>query len=608
MADLPPAQIGLVTDVAVDAAGDVFFADNSNNRIAKIDARSGLISTIAGNGTGGVFGRKGNWGDGGPATSAIVNAPWGIGFDSAGNLYITDPQNNVVRKVTMSTGIITTVAGDPNGGSGLDGNLAVNTVLSQPLDVAVDSNGDIFIAEGKGNIIQEVVAQTGIIKTIAGTGVQGYSGDGGPAVNAQLGTPTSLAVDAEDNVYFADYNNYVVRKVTVSTGIITTVAGSGTAEYSGENGPATSAGLGWPEFLNVDTQGNLYIGDYADCLVRKVNASNGVISTIAGTAPQPSSLSHCGYDGDGGPATEALMMQNFGVATDSNGNLYIADTKNFRIRLVSSGVAPSGVVYVTVSSSDREPAMEEVVTLEASVVDAQNAPVTTGTVSFYNGNSALGESNVDSNGVATIAITLGPGGDQLITAEFANSKSANTGNLALHVSGFSVGSNPASLATPKGQTAALIVNMAAFYGFTGTVDLSCAGMPAPGSCLLSSNSVTLTNGTPSAKVTLTLTTATTTTSRAETALPNGLTLAVIFPFFLFGVSKKRARRALLVAIFTMGAAFVGTGLTGCGGSGAKNVAATGLTTTYVPAGTYTVMLTATSGRLATQLPITVTLN
>ena len=498
------AQIGLVTGVAVDAGGNVFFADNSNNRVGKIDAKTGFISTIAGNGTGGVFGSNGDWGDGGPATSAIVNAPWGIGLDSAGNLYITDPQNNVVRKVTVSTGIITTVAGNPNWVSGLDQSLAVNTVLSQPDDVAVNSNGDIFIAEAKGNIIQEVLAQTGMIKTIAGTGVQGYAGDGGPAADAQLGRPTSLALDAQGNVYFADYENDVVRKISVSTGVITTVAGTGKAEYSGDNGPAASAGLKWPEFVNLDTQGNLYVGDYADCIVRKVNASNGVISTIAGTVPQPASINYCGYDGDGGPATEAQMLQNFGVATDSSGNLYIADTKNFRIRLVSSGVAPSGAVYVSVSSSDPKPTMHEVVTLNAKVFDSQNGPVTAGTVAFYNGNSSLGQADVDANGVATITASVGPGGDQVITAEFANSKSANTGNLTLHVSGFSFGISPSSLAMLKGQVATPTVNAAAFYGFTGTVDLSCAGMPSPGSCSLSSNSITFTDGAPNAKAALTL--------------------------------------------------------------------------------------------------------
>ena len=592
----------------MDARGNVFFADNSNNRVGKIDAKTGFISTIAGNGTGGVFSRNGDWGDGGPATSAIVNAPWGIGLDNAGDLYITDPQNNVVRKVTISTGIITTVAGNPSWVSGLDQSVAVKTALSPPYDVAVDSNGDIFIAEGKGDIIQEVSAQTGMIKTIAGTGVQGYSGDGGPAVDAQLGTPTSLALDEQGNVYFADYNNDVVRKISVSTGIITTIAGTGNAEYSGDGGPAASAGLKWPEFVNVDTQGNLYIGDYADCIVRRVSASNGAISTIAGTVPQPASINHCGYDGDGGSATQAQMLQNFGIATDSYGNLYIADTKNFRIRLVSSGMVPSGAVYVTVSSSDSKPTMREVVTLNATVFDSQNAPVTTGTVAFYNGNSSLGQADVDANGVATITAALGPGGDQVITAEFANSKSANTGNLTLHVSGFSVGISPASLAMPRGLVATLTVNAAAFYGFTGTADLSCAGMPSPGSCSLSSNSITFTDGAPNAKVALTLTTATTTTAKTETVLPNGLTLAGLFSFLLFRVSDKRSRRALLVALFAVGGAFIGTGLTGCGGSGAKTVAATEPTTIYVPAGTYTVMVTASSGGLTTQLPITVTLN
>jgi len=603
------AQIGLVTDVAVDFAGNLYFADYSNNRIRKIDAKTGTVSTVAGNGTGAVFSRGNSWGDNGPASNAIVNAPWGIGLDKAGNLYITDPGNKVVRKVTAATGIITTVAGNPNWTGSGDQNLAVNAVLSQPYDVAVDDLGNIFIAEGKGNIIQEVFAETGLIKTIAGNGTFGYSGDRGLAIDAQLGTPTSIAVDAGGNIYFSDYDNNVVRKVTVSTGIITTVAGNGKPEYDGDGGLATKAGLKWPEFVNVDLSGNLYIADYSNCTVRKVNASTGVITTIAGKVALVDGrlTGVCGYEGDGAAAVGAEMFQNFGVAIDNYGNLYIADTKNFRIRLVSSGVAPGNAAYVSLSSSDPSPTMREVVSLKATVADAQAAPFTSGTVSFFSGNTSLGKSSVNGNGEATVLATLGNGGDQVITAQFANTISSSSGTLALHVSGFSISSSPASISLPKGQVANFTLNASAFYGFTGTVDLSCTGMPSPGSCSLSSNSVTLTNGISQSKVTLSVRTSAAATAKTNSALPGGLVLAGIFPLFLLGIRNQRYHRALWVALLEVSGALFSTGLVGCSGSGTKAVVPSE-TVTSVPAGAYTVKVIATSGSSSVQLPIAVTIN
>lgn len=603
------AQIGLVTDVAVDSAGNVYFADNSNNRIGKVDAKTGNISTIAGNGSGAVFGRENSRGDNGPAKDAIVNAPWGIGLDKAGNLYITDPQNNVVRKVTLSTGIITTVAGDPNWTGAGDQTLAINAKLSQPFDVAVDNAGNIFIAEGKGNIIREVFARTGTIKTIAGDGTFGYSGDGGAAVNAQLRTPTSVALDTAGNIYFTDYDNYVVRKVTVSTGIITTVAGNGKSQYSGDGDLATKASLKWPEFVDVDTNGNLYIADYSDCIVRKVIASTGLITTVAGkvTTTDGQLTGVCGYAGDGASAIGAEMLQNSGVATDVNSDLYIADTKNFRIRLVSSGAVPTNSAYVSLSSSDASPTMHEVVTLKAAVTDVEGAPITTGTVSFFNGNTSLGRSSVDGNGVATIFATLGDGGDQIITAQFANTRSASSGTLALHVSGFSIASSPASISMPKGQIGMLTLYSSAFYGFTGTVELSCLGMPPPGSCSLSSNTVTFTDGSPKSKATLTLKTASDTTATSDSALPSGFALAGIVPMFLLGMRNRCTGRTFWVALLAMGGAFVSMGMTGCGVSGVNAVADV-KSAAYVPAGTYVVTVVATSGSTSVQLPIAVTLN
>jgi len=313
------AQLNYPRGVAVDTAGNLFIADTGNNRVRKVTP-GGAIFTVAGNGT------QGYSGDGGPATSAQLNYPNGVAADTAGNLFIADTYNHCVRKVTTG-GVITTVAGNGTEGFGGEGGPATSAQLNAPSGVAVDTAGNLFIADRNNNRIRKVTPG-GVISTVAGNGTQGFSADGGPATSAQLNAPLGVAVDTARNLFIGDYGNDRVRKVT-SSGIISTVAGNEIRGFSGDGGPATSARLSYPYSVAVDTAGNLFIADTYNHCVRKVTPG-GVISTVAGNGTY-------GFSGDGGPATAAQLRIPQGVAVDTAGNLFIADTGNNRVRKVTPG-------------------------------------------------------------------------------------------------------------------------------------------------------------------------------------------------------------------------------------------------------------------------------
>ena len=283
---------------------------------------SGAMSIYAGNITGGYTG------DGKLAIDATLDEPFAGALDANGNLYFSDSQNCVIRKITASTGIITTVVGNGNCDYTGDGGPAGSAALNFPQGVAIDPFGNIFIVDYNNDVIRRVDGTTNIISTFAGNNSVGYTGDDGPATQAELNFPVGLATDAAGNVYIADAGNNVVRMVTASNNIIGTVAGTGNPGYSGDGGQATSATLTYPAAVAVDSSNNLYIADTENAVIRKVNA-NHVITTIIGN-------NQYGFGGDGGPALQAILTNPFGIAVDAAGDVWVADYWNNRIRMYSS--------------------------------------------------------------------------------------------------------------------------------------------------------------------------------------------------------------------------------------------------------------------------------
>jgi len=321
------AELNTPIAVALDSSGNLYIADSANQRIRKVTKSTGKISTFAGNGAVQFSG------DGGAATSASLNTPYGLAVDSGGNIYIADFLNHAVRKVDTS-GAISTVAGTGIFGFSGDGGPATSAQVNRPFGLAVDSGNNLYIADSNNYCIRKLDTK-GNISTVAGVpGSLGFSGDGGPATSAKLSSPYGIAVDMAGNLYIADSGNNRIRKV--SNGIITTFAGTGPAGFSGDGGPAASAKLNRPFGVSVDSVGNVFVADYGNYRIRLVSA-NGVINTLAGFA--------AGYGGDGGPAINATLSFPTGTVSDpSTGSVYIADSGNNVIRLmIPSGPSISGV-------------------------------------------------------------------------------------------------------------------------------------------------------------------------------------------------------------------------------------------------------------------------
>ena len=317
------ARFGFPRSVAADAAGNIYVADTRNHRIRKIDP-SGVISTLAGTG------EDGDDGDGGPASEAQLCFPAGVAVDTAGNVYVADNWNHRIRKIDPS-GVISTLAGTGVRGFGGDGGPAFQARLAQPVSVAVDAAGNVYVADSRNHRIRKI-DPSGLISTLAGTGVRGFGGDGGLATRARLARPSGVAWDAAGNVYIADNWNHRIRMVD-PTGVISTLGGTGARADDGDGGPASDAGIAYPVAVAADPAGDVYlvghVPETGNNRVRRVDA-DGRISAFAGIEGE-------GYAGDGSPAVEAQLAYPMGVGADAAGNIYIADSRNARIRVVRPG-------------------------------------------------------------------------------------------------------------------------------------------------------------------------------------------------------------------------------------------------------------------------------
>jgi sugar lactone lactonase YvrE len=345
--------------LALDRSGNIYYVGGANTSVWLLNVSTGLITRVAGNGT------PGYGGDGGPALDAQM-IPAGIALDAASNLYIADAANQRVRKVSAN-GVITTVAGNGTIGFSGDNGPAVLAQMNAPIGVAVDSAGNLYIADANNNRIRKV--SNGVITTVAGNGNPFLGGDGGPAQNASM-NPSGVALDGAGNLYIVDTGNGRIRKV--SNGIVTTIAGTtrGPVSFGGDGGPAIGAQLAQPLAVAIDASGSLYIADSANNRIRKV--SNGVITTLAGSGNAGGITGFGGFGGDSGPATNALLNMPSGVAVDAFGSVFIADAGNSRIRKVSGGVITS--VAGPISPSENLPATSSRLSQPTGVaVDASGA-------------------------------------------------------------------------------------------------------------------------------------------------------------------------------------------------------------------------------------------
>lgn len=416
--------------LAFDIQRDVFFSEGL--KVRRVDARTGLVTTIAGNGAYScVFGCT-SVGDGGPATSATFSGISALAADPNGNVYVADMYNNRIRKVDAVTGIITTVAGNGNtcifycNTSLGDGGPALDAQLQWPAGLGIDQAGDIYISDTYHARVRKVDPVTGIITTVAGrAGSTAYSvflighypssGNGGPATGAVLGLPSGLSLDKKGNLYFADLS--VVRRVDASTGIISTVAGVygpyTTWGFSGDGGPATSAELYSPQDVKVDAAGNLFIADFNNFRIREVRASTGIITTVAGNGS-----SYCSSEtsGDGQPATTVPVGAARSIGLDSVGNLYISDYCDGRVREVwdVAAGAPLFVAAVVTPGSLAFASQAENTTSSSQPISIQN----TGTIPLQISGTSITGTDASAFAVSNTCTTVQPNTSCVISVTF----------------------------------------------------------------------------------------------------------------------------------------------------------------------------------------------
>jgi sugar lactone lactonase YvrE len=306
---------------AFDTAGNLYVAEAINHCVRRIDRATGIITTVAGTGA------PGYSGDGGPAVRATFNQPYSLQVDDRGDLYIVDRLNAAVRKVDAATGIITTVAGTGEPGFGGDGGPGPRARLREPNDCFLDGRGGLLIADIQDQRVRRLDLRTGIITTIAGTGEKARAGDGRPAAAASIMGARAVCMDGRGQTYICEREGNGIRRVDAS-GVMSTYAGTGERGYAGDGGPALAATWGAPKAIRCDRHGNLVVVDTENHAIRRIDAVTALVTTIAG--------GRRGGEGDGGPATSAGLDRPHGCDVDAEGNIYIADSNNHRVRVVGA--------------------------------------------------------------------------------------------------------------------------------------------------------------------------------------------------------------------------------------------------------------------------------
>ncbi len=318
------AKLDQPFDVAFDKQGNLYLSDTFNHRIRKVDAKTGVITTIAGNG------KKGFAGDGGKATEASLNEPYGVELDADGNLFIVDRLNYCVRKVDAKTAFITTVAGTGGkSGFGGDGGPADKALLVEPNGICLDGKGKLYIADVAGHRVRAVDLKSGTIDTLLGNGKGVTAGDGGAIKDATTSGPRAVASGPDGKLYVVERNGNCVRRIDLKKNTIERFAGTGKKGYTGDGGKANDATFDGPKELDIDTDGNVFVVDTENEAIRRIDAKTGVVTTIAGKGRTKTP----GL-GDGGQATDATLGRPHGVAVGPDGALYIGDTNSHRIRRV----------------------------------------------------------------------------------------------------------------------------------------------------------------------------------------------------------------------------------------------------------------------------------
>ncbi len=610
------AELGFPQGLSLDGSGNLFLADSNNNVIRKVTASTGIITTVAGMGT------SGYTGDGGLATAAQLNYPTGVVTDASGNIFFADASNAVIREVVAATGNIQTIAGTGTFGYSGDGGPATSATLYYPQDLKLDSSGNIFFSDSGNSVIREIVAATGNIQTIAGTGTAGYTGDGGPAKTAQLSNPNGVFLDASGNLFFADSSNSVVREVVAATGTIQTIAGNNTFGYSGDGGPAMSAALNFPSAVYVDASGNLFIADVGNAVIREVVASTGNIQTVAGNGLYD-------FSGDGGPALNAAIGAPFYIAPDLAGNYYIADLTSNRVRKVlASGSSPSPAASLSQTtltfSAQTLGTISGAQTITLTNSGTATLAITSIAISGANSGDFSESDNCGATIVAgancTISVKFKPtaSGARGASVIITDNASGSPQSVSLTGAGadfsFAMANGSSSTATVQaGKPATYNLQLNPTGGFTGTVAVTCTGAPTGASCTASPATLSV-NGNAAVPFAINVTT----TARSGAATPifhirwpsaphapvfpvGGIVLALVLALAAATVVRgsKSVRiwapaAALLVCLAL---------LTGCGGGTTSNPPSNPGGT---PAGTYVLTVTGTPQQ-GTAHTVTVTL-